>query len=805
MNKLLLLGLIFWLMLNPVFGQVKVHGQVVSERSGQGIPFATVGVEQTTNGTMADSSGRFSLTVPAKNDTLLVRSLGYETRRIATTEASRITLKESHLTLNEVRIKAVNPAHRIIEQATQNLPRNNPEALASFQYEGYHVSTISHTKAAKPVHDTPVTKPLYVNESYSIRQFLAPTLNHEEIIGSRTSGTQATLFASFRPMFQPFGFHKETILIRLPRMTEPISFLNPLSRNSAAVYDFYLADTLVHTPGDSTFVIEYEPKKGRGISGLKGVLHIRSGSFAPTYVTAEPADPKTVLRFRFEQTYKQIKKHWFPVEIRSNWIISPSSVLKMGAVEVETRSLLTNIQIDLPLRAENFSEIALLLADNSTRRSEEFWQTHRLDSLTIAEKDLFARQAALRGWARFKTKMLPTLAEWGTAGVVPLGKYLNMSSQTFFDGNRYEGLRLTLNPITSPAFSKTLRLDAKLSYGFRDQAVKYEGRARLLLNPARRMYLTAAYRFDVSEPGNVQFFIWDYPQIPYELLRTFLFTRADSLQQWRVEWSFRAVKHTTVTFSVADETRTPTYTYLFRPPEYEHMPMTSFSTTELSAGFRYAYNEQFAQVGQGTILAQAPSPVWSVQVVQGVMNRLLGGHYNYTKLNTRYEQLIRHRRLGETYLNLTAGILWGQLPYPYLYNARGAKNDFSPIWVANHFQTMDLYEFTSDRYATLFVTHNFKTLLGKPTVRWFRPEPSVVQGIAYGSLRSPDYHEGIPIKTLERGFFESGLLVDNLYRQRIANVAYVGVGMGVFYRWGPNALPIPQDNLAYRLVWNIGF
>ena len=701
MTYRLLVVLSFWLMLNPVFGQVKVRGQVVSERSREGIPFATISVEQTTNGATADSTGRFSVTVLSNRDTLLVQSLGYQSRRITAAEANRIYLSETHLTLDEVRIKAVNPAIRVIEQATENLAFNNPEALTSFQYEGYHVSTISHTKT---VLNTLVTTPLYVNESYSIRQFLAPSLNHKEIIASHTSGTQATLFASFRPMFQPFGFHQETILIRLPRMTDPISFLNPLSHNSATVYDFYLADTLVHTPGDSTFVIEYEPQKGRGISGLKGILHIRSGSFAPTFVTAEPADPETVLRFRFEQRYELLNNHWFPAEIRSNWVLSPSSVLKMGTLQVETRSLLTNIRINLPLRPENFSEIALVLAENSTRRSESFWQTHRLDSLTTAEKDLFVRQAALQGWARFKTKMLPTLAEWSTAGIVPLGKYLNLSSQTFFDGNRYEGLRLTLNPMTSLAFSKTLRLDAKLSYGFRDQALKYEGRARLLLSPARRMFLTAAYRFDVSEPGNVQFFIWNYPQIPYELLRTFLFTRADSLRQWRLEWSFRAMKHTTVTLSAISESRKPTYNYQFRPPEYEHMPMTNFSTTELSAGFRYAFNEQFAQVGQGTILAQAPSPVWSVQVIQGVMSRLLGGQYRYIKLNTRYEQLIRHRRLGETYLNLTVGILWGQLPYPYLYNARGAKNDFSPIWVANHFQTMDLYEFTSDRYATLFMT-----------------------------------------------------------------------------------------------------
>lgn len=118
---------------------------------------------------------------------------------------------------------------------------------------------------------------------------------------------------------------------------------------------------------------------------------------------------------------------------------------------------------------------------------------------------------------------------------------------------------------------------------------------------------------------------------------------------------------------------------------------------------------------------------------------------------------------------------------------------------------MGLYEFVSDQYATLFVTHNFRNLLGKPAVGWFRPEPSFVQGIAYGSLHAPDRHKGIPIGTLERGFFESGLLVDNLCRLKVARLFYLGAGVGVFRRWGPNALPAQGDNWACRLVWNIGF
>ena len=76
--------------------------------------------------------------------------------------------------------------------------------------------------------------------------------------------------------------------------------------------------------------------------------------------------------------------------------------------------------------------------------------------------------------------------------------------------------------------------------------------------------------------------------------------------------------------------------------------------------------------------------------------------------------------------------------------------------------------------------------------------------MAFGSLRNPERHIGVPIKTLEKGYFESGLAVDNLYRQKF-KLFYLGVGVGAFYRWGANRLPEEADNFTYRLVWNIGF
>lgn len=232
--------------------------------------------------------------------------------------------------------------------------------------------------------------------------------------------------------------------------------------------------------------------------------------------------------------------------------------------------------------------------------------------------------------------------------------------------------------------------------------------------------------------------------------------------------------------------------------------MGDFHTTELGIGFRYAFGEQFSQIGRGAIITTPPSPTFSVHVAQGVLY-FPEGKSAYTKFNTRFEYNVKTPGFGETFVNFSAGKTWGDVPYPYLYNGRGSRADQNLIWVANHFQTMGLYEFTYDQYATLFLTHNFGNLLAKPSTKWFRPEPSVFQGVGFGSLQNVKAHEGISLKTLEKGYFETGLMVDNLYRQRFFNLFYVGAGIGIFRRWGTNQLPNRADNWAYRLVWNVAF
>jgi hypothetical protein len=73
-----------------------------------------------------------------------------------------------------------------------------------------------------------------------------------------------------------------------------------------------------------------------------------------------------------------------------------------------------------------------------------------------------------------------------------------------------------------------------------------------------------------------------------------------------------------------------------------------------------------------------------------------------------------------------------------------------------------------------------------------------------GKLKNLIPHEGINIQTMEKGFFESGMAVSNLLRFEYARLVYIGLGGGVFYRYGYYAFDQASKNMVLKLMVNMG-
>jgi hypothetical protein len=291
-----------------------------------------------------------------------------------------------------------------------------------------------------------------------------------------------------------------------------------------------------------------------------------------------------------------------------------------------------------------------------------------------------------------------------------------------------------------------------------------------------------------------------------ESFRRWLTARMDSVRQLRAEFSFRPFAFSSIQVFLEQQKRNPAYPYQYQTPADTSVTRSEFTSASIGLQWRYAFRESFTQIGRSKIATNSANPQLQVAVSRSIAG-LLDGQYNFTKVEVRFDHNIIWPAGGKTIYELTGGYSWGQIPYPFLYNGKGTiyPNTLSQgIFIHNYFQTMGLYEFVSDQYAFLFLEHNFGRLTGTKS-EYFRPELTLVQNTGWGSLKNPELHKQVSFKTMERGYFESGLMLTNILRFRYVNILHFGLGGGVFYRYGPNALPDSNDNLAWKIFMSVSF
>ncbi len=83
---------------------IRVSGKVVSDEDGEGIPGVTVRVKGTSQGTITDFEGNFSLEVPSEESVLLISSIGFVTQEVTVGNQTtfNITLESDLKQLEEV-------------------------------------------------------------------------------------------------------------------------------------------------------------------------------------------------------------------------------------------------------------------------------------------------------------------------------------------------------------------------------------------------------------------------------------------------------------------------------------------------------------------------------------------------------------------------------------------------------------------------------------------------------------------------------------------------------------------------------
>jgi len=189
--------------------------------------------------------------------------------------------------------------------------------------------------------------------------------------------------------------------------------------------------------------------------------------------------------------------------------------------------------------------------------------------------------------------------------------------------------------------------------------------------------------------------------------------------------------------------------------------------------------EKYIPFGSTRVALPTQLPVLWFQVGRGI-EWAVGG-VAYTRMQFKMEERYSWKKWGRTQLSILAGWVPERVPAQVLFNGRGSYTDFSLV-SRNAFETMMPAEFLGNYHVFGFINHTFPNW-----VKWrkvFRPNLTLFQNMGWGGWQDRDVHIGTGAKSLEAGYFESGLSIDNLL---VLNNS--GFGVGAFYRYGANALP----------------
>jgi hypothetical protein len=131
-KKALLITITFMLLSDNLLAQVHIQAVVKDAKTNQVVPFCGIGIKNTTNGTIANGEGIFTLVADTLKDIFVITSLGYETQEISahnTFTKGIIYLEKSNISLNEVTIHATNDyLYEIMDKCRKNIAEYEPKS-----------------------------------------------------------------------------------------------------------------------------------------------------------------------------------------------------------------------------------------------------------------------------------------------------------------------------------------------------------------------------------------------------------------------------------------------------------------------------------------------------------------------------------------------------------------------------------------------------------------------------------------------------------------------------------------------------
>ena len=677
----------------------------------------------------------------------------------------------------------VNPADMLMDSVAKYRARNGAFSTESFHYTTYHKMAAYPTYFSDSLRRLE-SQLLFLSESVSEVYYKSPSRHYEKMVASRTSGIETPIFnlVFSRIQFQNLyaGDYLEVF---------QVEYVSPLAAGATRRYDFHIEDTLVEA-GDTLIRVTYAPKSSMAFKSLRGTLWVHLGDYAVPHIKAVPVDKNVLVRVSVEQEYRRIESgHWFPDRLSAR-VPLPRIALRGDTLESYGISTITvkDIQIDVPLRNSDFGVVDVEEAIVSQKSSEKLLEQYRDSALNAKEVrtyeviDSLGRKLKLQR----RLELLPSLSR----GCLPVGP-IDIDLTRIVDYSYIEGWRFGLGLYTNQRMARFCRLGGYFAYGLKDKTWKWGAFTDWELYRKRDLILKLRFFNDIVESGATQLVSREeMGLLNGEYYRHWIITKYDLSRTLLAKVQIRPIKHITLSLAGGYSWNRTLYDYAFLPGVGRYDTTSySYRNCYMRVGLRFAYAETTYRTRNFSLYEMSKYPTFQVLYEHGFRN-VWGSGFSYNKINFRAHHLQRYEILGYSELSVVGGWVDRSLPYSLLY-VMAAGYEKIGFYGQEQFAVMRPNEFVTDSYVAIFFRHNF----GKMWEGKFSPRIVVCQNIGFGWLRHPDDHRGVSMKSMEKGYFESGLMIDNLLSVR----DLMALGVGFFYRYGPYAMSSWKDNFAVKV------
>lgn len=796
----------------------KISGVVTDKKTGEPVAFMNVFYDGKGIGTTTDLDGKYIVESRVGLNELTFSFVGYKTKKVKVNsghfQTLNVQVEPDEVLLQEVTVKPKrerysrknNPAVIMMEKVIAAKKNNDLNKYPYHQFDKYQKLTLALNELTSDSLESGIFKkvpnlkdhielcpetnklilPVSVDETVSTEVFRNNPKSEKTIVkGVNSTGineifnTGDILNTMLHEVFTDVNIYDDQVRLLQYPFTSPIA-----SSGAIQFYRYFIMDTL-DVDNEKCFHLTFVPNNSQDF-GFTGHLYVKADSSYQvkrcTLNLPKKSDVNFVEHMEILQEFEQLPSG-------ENVLVNDDML-----VEILFNKLFSKFQVRRITRYDDYAFDDLpnnlfkgkgkeVHEADAMMKDEDFWSKYRKVELTKSEDNMDSfldRIQQIKGF-KFVVFGLKALIENFVETSAGKSKVDIGPINTLVGSNQFEGFRTRLSAQTTANLNKHFFAKGYMAYGFKDKRPKYNAEFEYSFDEKKYLprefpikSITVGAGYDMVSP--VDKFM---PTDKDNLFTAFKITEVDQyMYQKKVYATYKQEYENGYShhFGFRRTVDEPVGSLQYKKLNDGSL-LKEITTTQFTAGIRYAPGETFINTKQRRLPLNLDAPVFTVEHTLGVKN-LFGSDYNYNFTEVGVYKRIWMRSWGKIDAYLKGGVQWNKVPFNLLIMPAA---NLSYIMEYETFNLINNMEFLNDKYGSLDIgwDMNGKIFNRIPLLKKLKWREWVQVKVLWGTLsdkNNPFLEENKNDDTLLQFPMRDGVYTSHLMEK---NRPYVELAFGV--------------------------